>query len=132
MTDPSINAVLDQLMVFAHFQRDRPVEGKIDVRTPKQPERDDHQYCPAPGNECGQTIISECEPGREQIERRENDASHKDQRHERAIASIYATDHFLVMLCPSAEDTANADVNNETHEINQVPLFDSHSHLLTY
>src|SRR6266487_3400666 len=97
------------------------------MSAPKQPERDDHYRCPAPRNKCRQTIISEPKPGCEEIERRQNNASHKDQRHQRAIGGVDPAHHFLIALRASAKDPANADVDNQADQINEIPCLNSHS-----
>src|SRR6266480_5004260 len=96
------------------------------MSAPKQPERNDHYHCPAPRNKCWQTIISDPKPGCEEILRRQNNASHKDQCHQRAIGEVDPAQHFLVALCASAKDPANADVDNQADQINEIPCLNSH------
>src|SRR2546423_11024603 len=114
MPDAPISTVHDQFMALAYFQRDRPVETKIEMRTPKEPERDNHRYRPAPWNERGQMIISERQPRCEQIQRRQNDVPDKDHGHQCAIAPVHASEHFLIEFRASAKDTTDGYVDNHT------------------
>src|SRR4029077_16617897 len=108
------------------FQRDRPVETKIDMRAPKEPECDNHRYGPAPWNERGQMKISERPPRCEQIQRRQNDCPDNGQGQERAIARIHATEHFLIAFGASAKNTTDPHIDNHADQKNKVPRLDSH------
>src|ERR1700730_5250293 len=96
------------------------------MRAPKQPERDEHHHCAAPWNERGQTIICEPEPGCEQIQRRQDNASQKHNRNQSAIARIHAANHFFIALCASAKDATDRHVDNHTDQKNKVPRLNSH------
>jgi len=66
------------------------------------------------------------QPGCEEIERRQKNASYKDQRHQRAIREVDPAHHLLIALRASAKDPANADVDNQADQINKIPCLHSH------
>src|ERR1700736_2253603 len=96
------------------------------MRAPEQPERDHHHSRAAPWNECWQMIISERQPGCEQIQRRHDNASHKDNCNQGAITCIHSANHFYIAFCAHAKDATDRHVDNHTDQKKKVPHLDSH------
>src|SRR5262245_32965704 len=96
------------------------------MRAPEEPKRRHHHRRPKPRNERWKLVIGEREPGREQIDYRQEKASYKNNYHEGAISHVRSADRLLIVLGARPINPTNNHVGNEADEKYNVPGLNSH------
>src|SRR5688500_12682677 len=114
-------------MAFADLQSDRPVLRQIGMRAPKEPKRRDHHDGAAPWRPLGKVVISETQPGCEQVQHGHEEARGDDDKHEDALSRIKPIDDVLIAFGPLLEHASDGEINDKTDEKNHIPWAGAHT-----
>src|SRR5215510_6266337 len=96
------------------------------MRAPEEPKRGHHYRRAKPRNESWKLVIGEREPGREQIDYRQEKGSYRNDDHEGAISPVRSADRLFIVLGSRRINPTNNHVGNEADEKDNVPRLNSH------
>src|SRR5580704_2438975 len=100
------------------------------MRAPKQPQSGDHCGRACPWDIRREVIVGKAKPVCEEIDNRQENASHEDKRQKRALARIDTANRFLGAFRTLLKHSANDHVGHEADQKDGVPRLHRHENWL--
>jgi hypothetical protein len=107
-------------MIFSQLQGDGPVLSKVNVRSPKKPQRSDHDQCTCPTDKRSDVVVSKGEQRREKIEQRQEDHGREHGCEQDLFRAVKSSNSFLLEFRVLDEVPTNRTLDEEPRQKNSI------------